>query len=34
MARAPQGNDEQQMRVFWRRWAEQMGEFAYGEQSR
>lgn len=28
MAREPQGNDEAQMRVFWRRWAEQMGEAA------
>jgi p-cumate 2,3-dioxygenase alpha subunit len=25
MAREPEGNDEAQMRVFWRRWARQMG---------
>lgn len=26
MTRVPEGNDEAQMRVFWRRWAEQMGD--------
>jgi p-cumate 2,3-dioxygenase alpha subunit len=35
MARTPEGNDEAQMRVFWRRWAEQMGAAALGsEQNR
>ncbi|HEY1973921.1 MAG TPA: aromatic ring-hydroxylating dioxygenase subunit alpha [Pseudonocardia sp.] len=29
MAREPQGDDEGQMRAFWRRWAAQMGEAAY-----
>lgn len=29
MAREQHGNDEGQMRVFWRRWAEQMGDAAY-----
>ncbi|MGQ0482016.1 MAG: hypothetical protein ACT4O0_13475 [Pseudonocardia sp.] len=28
MARPPEGNDEAQMRVFWRRRAEQMGPAA------
>jgi p-cumate 2,3-dioxygenase alpha subunit len=31
MAREQHGNDEGQMRVFWRRWAEQMGPAARGE---
>jgi p-cumate 2,3-dioxygenase alpha subunit len=30
MAREQHGNDEGQMRVFWRRWAEQMGPSAFG----
>jgi p-cumate 2,3-dioxygenase alpha subunit len=29
MHRAPEANDEAQMRAFWRRWQEQMGEAAY-----
>ena len=31
MTRTPEGNDEAQMRVFWRRWQEQMGEAGYRE---
>jgi p-cumate 2,3-dioxygenase alpha subunit len=30
MAREPHGNDEHQMRVFWRQWAARMGSHAYG----
>jgi p-cumate 2,3-dioxygenase alpha subunit len=30
MARTPAGNDEHQMRVFWREWAARMGSHAYG----
>ena len=33
MARTPAGNDEHQMRVFWRQWAARMGSSAYGEAS-
>jgi p-cumate 2,3-dioxygenase subunit alpha len=33
MARAPQANDEEQMRVFWRRWQRQMGDAARKEMS-
>lgn len=30
MDREPEANDEEQMRVFWRRWQEQMGDAALG----
>jgi transcription antitermination factor NusG len=30
MDRVPKGNDESQMRAFWRRWAEQMGPSDFG----
>jgi p-cumate 2,3-dioxygenase alpha subunit len=33
MNRAPEANDEEQMRVFWRRWQQQMGDAAYKEMS-
>jgi p-cumate 2,3-dioxygenase alpha subunit len=33
MARTPEGNDEAQMRAFWRRWQEQMGDAAVKEMS-
>ena len=29
MDRVPQANDEAQMRAFWRRWQQQMGEAAF-----
>jgi p-cumate 2,3-dioxygenase alpha subunit len=31
MAREQRGNDEGQMRTFWRRWQQQMGPASYGE---
>jgi p-cumate 2,3-dioxygenase alpha subunit len=31
MAREQRGNDEGQMRTFWRRWQQQMGPSSYGE---
>jgi p-cumate 2,3-dioxygenase alpha subunit len=34
MAREPHGDDEAQMRVFWRRWARQMGSAGYLEVGR
>jgi p-cumate 2,3-dioxygenase alpha subunit len=34
MAREPHGDDEAQMRTFWRRWAEQMGPAGWSAVSR
>jgi p-cumate 2,3-dioxygenase alpha subunit len=34
MAREPQGDDEAQMRAFWRRWQQRMGEAGYQEAGR
>jgi p-cumate 2,3-dioxygenase alpha subunit len=34
MAREPHGDDEAQMRVFWRHWARQMGSAGYLEVGR
>jgi p-cumate 2,3-dioxygenase alpha subunit len=31
MDRAPEANDEAQMRAFWRRWQQQMGDAARKE---
>ena len=31
MGRAPEANDEEQMRAFWRRWQQQMGDAARKE---
>jgi p-cumate 2,3-dioxygenase subunit alpha len=33
MNRPPEANDEEQMRVFWRRWQRQMGDAALKETS-
>jgi p-cumate 2,3-dioxygenase alpha subunit len=34
MARTPRADDEAQMRVFWRYWAQRMGSAAYRELDR